>query len=79
MVIFTNEARSVISLYYLPQDLVGLVLHAYHDFALSGDHLALYTDRRELRQNYWWHNIIRDVRKWCLAGEYMYSTCLVLL
>lgn len=49
----------------LPQDLTGLVMHAYHDHALSGGHLADRPTYEKIRQKYWWPTMARDIRNWC--------------
>lgn len=50
----------------LPNALSGLlVLHAYHDHALSGGHLAFRPTYDKIRQKYWWPTMNRDVHKWC--------------
>ena len=49
----------------IPQDLTGLVMHAYHDHALSGGHLADRPTYAKIRQKYWWPTMARDIRNWC--------------
>ena len=49
----------------VPEALVGLILHAYHDHVLSGGHLAFRPTYENIRQKYWWPTISRDVREWC--------------
>ena len=49
----------------VPEALVGLILHAYHDHVLSGGHLASRPTSEKKRQKYWWPTISRDVREWC--------------
>ena len=49
----------------LPNALIGLVLHAYHDHALSGGHLAFRPTYDKIRQKYWWRTMNRDVHKRC--------------
>ena len=50
----------------LPHDLTGLVMHAYHDHALSGGHLAFRPTYEKIRHKYWWPSMPRDIRNWCL-------------
>ena len=47
--------------FVVPEALVGLILHAYHDHALSGGHLASRPTYEKIRQKYWWLTIGRDV------------------
>ena len=49
----------------LPNALIGLVLHAYHDHALSEGHFAFRPTYDKIRQKYWWPTMNRDVHKWC--------------
>ena len=49
----------------LPNTLIGLVLHAYHEHALSGGHLAFRPTYDKIRQKYRWPIMNRDVHKWC--------------
>ena len=49
----------------LPQDLTGLVVHACHDHALSGGHLANRPTYSKIRQKYCWPTMARDIRNWC--------------
>ena len=49
----------------VPEALVGLILHAYHDHVLSGRHLASRPTYEKIRQKHWWPTISRDVREWC--------------
>ena len=49
----------------LPDALTGLVMHAYHDHALSGGHLAYRPTYDKIRQKYWWPTINKDIRRWC--------------
>ena len=45
----------------VPEALVGLILHAYHDHILPGRHLASRPTYDKIRQEYWWPTISRDV------------------
>ena len=49
----------------IPETLVGLIMHAYHDHVLSGGHIAFRPTYDKTRQKYWWPTISRDVRGWC--------------
>ena len=49
----------------VPQALVHVVLHACHDHAVSGGHLALQTDD-EIRGRFWWPTLHHDVKTWCI-------------
>ena len=49
----------------VPDSLVGLIVHAYHDHVLSGGHLASRPTYEKIRQKYWWPTISRDLREWC--------------
>ena len=49
----------------VPEALVGLILHAYHDHVLSRGHLASGPNYEKIRQKYWWPSISHDVREWC--------------
>ena len=46
----------------LPNALIGLVLHAYHDHPLSGGHLAFGPTYDKIRQK-WWPTMNRDALK----------------
>ena len=45
----------------VPEALVGLILHAYHDHVLSGGHLASRPTYEKSSQKYWWPTISSDV------------------
>ena len=49
----------------VPEALVGLILHAYHDHVLSRRHLASRPTYENSRQSYWWPTISPDVHEWC--------------
>ena len=49
----------------IPETLVGLIMHAYHDHVLSGGHIAFRPTYDKTRQKNWWPTISRDVRDWC--------------
>ena len=49
----------------VPEALVGLILHAYHDHVLSEGHLAFRPTYGKISQKYWWPTISCDVRDWC--------------
>ena len=49
----------------VPETLVGLILHAYHDHVLPGGRLAFRPTYDKIHQKYWWPTISRDVRDWC--------------
>ena len=49
----------------VPEALVGLILHAYHNHVLLGGHLAFRPTYEKIRQEYWWPTISRDVPEWC--------------
>ena len=53
----------------LPNALIGLVLHAYHDHTLSGGHLASRPIYDKIRQKYCWPTMNRDVNKWSLECQ----------
>ena len=53
----------------LPANLTGLVMHAYHDHALSGGHFAYKPTYEKIRQKYWWPSMTRDIRTWCLECQ----------
>ena len=58
----------------VPEALVGLIIHAYHDHVLSGGHLASRPTYEKIRQKYWWPTISRDVREWCEKCQAYKST-----
>ena len=49
----------------VPRDLTGLIMHAYHDHALSGGHFAFRATYDKIRHKYWWPSMNRDIRNWC--------------
>ena len=51
--------------FVVPEALIGLFLHAYHDHVLSGGHLASRPANEKTRQKYWWPTISRDIRERC--------------
>ena len=49
----------------VPETLVCLDLHAYHNHVVSERHLALRPTYDKIRQKYWCLTISRGVRTWC--------------
>ena len=48
----------------VPEALVGIIMHAYHDHVLSRGHLASRPTYEKFRRKYWWPTISGDVREW---------------
>ena len=42
-----------------------MVLHACHDHAMSGGHLAYEHTFDKVRDNFWWPTLHHDVKTWC--------------
>ena len=42
-----------------------MVLHAYHDHAMSGGHLAYRHTFDKARDSFWWSTLHHDVKTWC--------------
>ena len=46
-------------------DCIPMVLHAYHDHAMSGGHLAYKHTLDKVRDRFWWPTLHHDVKTWC--------------
>ena len=49
----------------IPSVCIPLVLHACHDHAMSGGHLAYKHTFDKVRDRFWWPTLHRDVKPWC--------------
>lgn len=56
-----NEVPFVAN-WWVSQSLVGVVLHVFHDHALSGGHLAYKPTFYRSRERFWWSTWHRDVK-----------------
>ena len=46
-----------------------MVLHASHDHAMSGGHLAYKHAFVKVRDRFWWPTVNHDVKPWCQACQ----------
>ena len=46
---------------------IPMVLHVYHDHAMSGGHLAYKYTFDKVRNRFWWPALHHDVKTWCHA------------
>ena len=49
----------------IPSACIPMVLHACHDHAMSGGHLAYKHTFDKVRDRFWWPTLHRNVRTWC--------------
>ena len=49
----------------IPSACIPMVLHACHDHAMSGGHLAYKQTFDKVRDRFWWPTLHRDVKTWC--------------
>ena len=49
----------------IPSACISMVLHACHDHAMSGGHLAYKHTFDKVRDRFWWPTLHRDVKTWC--------------
>ena len=49
----------------IPSAYIPMVLHACHDHAMSGGHLAYKYTFDKVRDRYWWPTLHHDVKTWC--------------
>ena len=49
----------------IPSACIPMVLHACHDHAMSGGHLAYKHTFDKVRDRFWWPTLHRDVKTWC--------------
>ena len=49
----------------IPSARIPMVLHACHDHAMSGGHLAYKHTFDKVRDRFWWPTLHRDVKTWC--------------
>ena len=49
----------------IPSTCIPMVLHACHDHAMSGGHLAYKHAFDKVRDRFWWPTLHRDVKNWC--------------
>ena len=49
----------------IPSACIPMVLHACHDQAMSGGHLAYKHTFDEVRDGFWWPTLHHDVKTWC--------------
>ena len=49
----------------IPSACIPMMLHACHDHAMSGGHLAYKHTFDKVRDRFWWPTLHRDVKTWC--------------